>query len=212
MPAPSGFPRVGNRRGLPGVFTKVTGTDAFSISTGQCEGGAWRSPCSTFCVLPDRSDKPARPIGELSREGGVDGRMNSTQYLYAASVRRWVPCLAGGAALLVAGCSHRPIVVQTPAPTVIQTPPAATTEAAPAPTPPAVIVVNQAPPAPLQDTMPPQPSPQHVWIPGYWAWRNNQQQWITGHWEIPPHPGATWVEPRWEQRGSEYVFIDGYWQ
>lgn len=60
--------------------------------------------------------------------------------------------------------------------------------------------------------MPPQPSPESVWIPGYWAWRNNQQQWVAGQWQIPPRPGATWVPARWEPRGSEYVFIDGYWQ
>lgn len=86
---------------------------------------------------------------------------------------------------------------------------------APAPTPtgsPAVIVVNQPPPAPLHDTQAPQPSSQHVWIPGYWAWRGNQQQWIAGHWEVPPRAGATWVGARWEQRGSDYVFVDGYWQ
>ncbi len=122
--------------------------------------------------------------------------------------------LVGGTGFAMAGCSHRPIIVQTPAPTVIQTPASAPAmaDAAPAPAAPPVIVVNQAPPAPLQDTMLPQPSPQDVWIPGYWAWRNNQQQWIAGHWEIPPHSGATWVAPRWEQRGNDYVFIDGYWQ
>lgn len=113
----------------------------------------------------------------------------------------------------LAGCVHRPVIVQTPAPTVIQAPaPAAATPPPAATTPPPVIVVNQPPPAPLRDTMSPQPAPDEVWIPGYWAWRDNQQQWIAGHWETPPHPGATWVPPRWEQRGSDWVFVDGYWQ
>jgi len=119
--------------------------------------------------------------------------------------------VTGGTGFL-AGCGHRPIIVQTPAPTVIQAPAAPAPAAAVATTPPPVVVVDQAPRAPLPETQAPQPSPQDVWIPGYWAWRDNQQQWIAGHWELPPSPGATWVPARWEQRGSEYVFVDGYWR
>ena len=139
------------------------------------------------------------------------GGMNPTQILRAPH-RTAGPILiiAGAAVALTAGC-HRPIIVQAPPATVIQQAPAPAVAPA-ATTPPPVIVVNQPPPAPLHDTQVPQPSPEDVWIPGYWAWRNNQQQWIPGHWAVPPHPGATWVPARWEQRGSEYVFIDGYWQ
>lgn len=133
--------------------------------------------------------------------------MNSTPSLTDFRLCRRIAIVAAASGWgLLAGCVHHPIIVQTPAPTVIQTPAAAPAQ------PPPMIVVNQAPPAPLQDTMAPQPSPQDVWIPGYWAWRNNQQQWIQGHWEIPPHPGATWVPARWEQNGNEYEFVDGYWQ
>jgi hypothetical protein len=137
--------------------------------------------------------------------------MNSTQLFGPAPVRSLAITLGALSGLVVAGCSHRPIIVQTPAPTVIQTPAAAPAMAQPVSAPP-VVVVNQPPPAPLPESMTSQPSPQHVWIPGYWAWRNNQQQWVGGHWELPPRPGATWVPSRWEQRGSEYVFVDGYWQ
>ncbi|HVU36288.1 MAG TPA: YXWGXW repeat-containing protein [Opitutaceae bacterium] len=127
---------------------------------------------------------------------------------------RIVAAVGGLAAalLMCSGCVHHPIIVQTPAPTVIQASTPAPAEAAPSPAQPPVIVVNQPPPAPLQDSMSPQPSSQDVWIKGYWAWRDNQQQWVPGHWEVPPHPGATWIPARWEQRGSDYVFIDGYWQ
>jgi hypothetical protein len=160
-------------------------------------------------------DKPARLADEHSGRVGVDERMNSI--LIPRPVCASATAVLSAAALALTGCSHRPIVVQTPSPTVIQEAPppapAPTVMAAPAPvTPPPVIVVNQAPPAPRAESASPQPSPQHVWIPGYWAWRSNQQQWIEGHWEIPPHPGATWMPARWDQRGSEYVFTDGYWQ
>jgi hypothetical protein len=60
--------------------------------------------------------------------------------------------------------------------------------------------------------MTPKPSSDYVWIPGYWAWRLGQQQWIAGHWETPPHPGAKWVAPRWDHQGDGYVFVQGYWQ
>jgi hypothetical protein len=136
--------------------------------------------------------------------------MNSNKNSCARRAIVW-PVAGVAGAFVFAGCSHRPIIVQTPAPTVIQAPASAAAPVA-ATTPPPLIVVNQPPPAPLQETQSPQPSPQDVWIPGYWAWRNNQQQWIPGHWEVPPHPGATWIPARWEQRGSEYVFVDGYWQ
>jgi len=139
---------------------------------------------------------------------GVDGSMNSIPTFPAPRAGALLVLVTVGA-LSFAGCSHRPIIVQTPAPTVIQSQAPAP---APAMTPPPLVVVNQAPPAPLQETQSPQPSQQHVWINGYWAWRANQQQWIPGHWEMPPRPGATWVPARWEPRGSEYVFVDGYWQ
>jgi hypothetical protein len=170
-------------------------------------------------ILRERCDKQARIRREPFNAAAVDAGMNSN--LLSASPRAWtvaaVSIVGGVVTLAFAGCGHRPIIVQTPSPTVVQTPapaPTIMTAPPPAPTPPTheVIVVNQAPPPPRPDTVAPQPSPEHVWIAGYWAWRDNQQQWVPGHWEIPPRPGATWIPARWEQRGSEYVFIEGYWQ
>lgn len=74
-----------------------------------------------------------------------------------------------------------------------------------------MIVVTQAPPAPQQEVALAQPSPQHVWIRGYWTWRDNQYQWMSGHWELPPNSGSVWVAPRWEQEGNAYRFHEGYW-
>jgi hypothetical protein len=73
------------------------------------------------------------------------------------------------------------------------------------------VVVTQAPPALQQEVVLAQPSPQHVWLPGYWTWRNDRYEWMAGHWELPPNSGAVWVAPRWEQEGNAYRFYEGHW-
>lgn len=73
------------------------------------------------------------------------------------------------------------------------------------------IVVTQAPPAIQQEVVLARPSSNHVWIPGYWTWRNERYEWMAGHWELPPNASATWVNPRWEREGNAYRFYEGYW-
>ncbi len=72
-------------------------------------------------------------------------------------------------------------------------------------------VVTQAPPALQQEVVLAQPSTRHVWLAGYWTWRDNQYEWMAGHWELPPNSGSAWVAPRWEQEGNAYRFHEGYW-
>lgn len=73
--------------------------------------------------------------------------------------------------------------------------------------------VDVAPPPPRDEVIVERdrPSRDHVWVKGYWAWRDGHHVWVAGHWERPPRAHATWIEPRWERRGHGYVFIDGYW-
>jgi len=73
------------------------------------------------------------------------------------------------------------------------------------------IIVTQAPPAMQQEVVLAQPSSQHVWLAGYWTWRNDRYEWMAGHWELPPSPNSAWVAPRWEQQGNAYRFYEGYW-
>ena len=75
----------------------------------------------------------------------------------------------------------------------------------------AAIRIQMAPPAPRVEVIPRAPSPRHVWVPGYWAWRGGRHVWIAGHYELPPRGMHTWIEPRWEHRGGSYVFIEGRW-
>jgi hypothetical protein len=63
-----------------------------------------------------------------------------------------------------------------------------------------------------QETVLARPSAQHVWIPGYYTWRDNRYVWIAGRWEMPPRTEAVWVAPRWERESGGYRFYEGYWQ
>ena len=93
------------------------------------------------------------------------------------------------------------------------TPPVAVTPApAPVPSAPTEIVVT-APPPPLQrEVVYERPSPNHVWISGYWGWHLGKHVWVSGRWSTRPRANVVWVSPRWELRGNRYVLIDGYWQ
>jgi hypothetical protein len=77
-----------------------------------------------------------------------------------------------------------------------------------------VITVPQPPPPLRKEIMLERnrPSRDHVWIAGYWEWRDDKHAWVAGHWEVPPHPRAVWVPPRWDHRPEGYVFIDGSWK
>ena len=132
-----------------------------------------------------------------------------------------------GALGLLAGCASEPssVVVSAPPPpppasvpaaTVYSAPPGTvvsqpTAVAVPSPVGQSSIVVMQAPPAAQQEVPTTRPSPSHVWVAGYWTWRNNQYQWMSGRWEMPPRSGAVWIPPRWQPEGSSWRFYEGYW-
>ncbi|HEY8993810.1 MAG TPA: YXWGXW repeat-containing protein [Lacunisphaera sp.] len=117
--------------------------------------------------------------------------------------------IIAGAALL-AGCESTPEshVVSAPPPSA----PGTVVVAQPQPTQPSQVVVVQAPPAVQQEAVTARPSSDHVWIAGYWTWRDNRYEWIAGRWEVPPHSSATWIAPRWERLSDgTYRFYEGYW-
>jgi hypothetical protein len=137
------------------------------------------------------------------------------------AVRQLVPVLACCGVLgLLAGCSTEPdshLVSAPPPPAPTN---AVTTTTTTSTTPVAVsapgtvvstTVVTQAPPALQSEVVLAQPSPQHVWIAGYWTWQNDRYEWMAGHWELPPNSASVWVAPRWEQQGASYRFYEGYW-
>jgi hypothetical protein len=121
-----------------------------------------------------------------------------------------------------AGCSstatRSSTVIQPPTPPGLPKAPAIRVPNIPGVEPPSVgnvIRVEREPPAnatPQEAPTTPQPFPEAVWMPGYYAWLNNQYTWMPGKWERPPQGKKVWVAPRWKRRDNGYVFIEGYWQ
>jgi hypothetical protein len=73
------------------------------------------------------------------------------------------------------------------------------------------ILTNAPPPAPIPETQGAAPSPQHVWVGGYWTWSGAQYTWTQGHWEVPQQQGNAWEAPAWENQGGRYRFRPGRW-
>jgi len=188
-----------------------------------CLGARGRSPAGSYLE---------HPIADDTRSGYSYREMKTTINLplpsaSARAVWQLVPVLAGcGALVLLGGCVSEPEshLVSAPPPPHTQTNTVITTTTSPGAVAPGyvavpvaapvvnTIVVTQAPPALQQEVVLAQPTPDHKWLPGYWTWRNDQYQWVAGHWELPPNSGAVWVAPRWEQQGNAYRFYEGYWQ
>ncbi len=77
------------------------------------------------------------------------------------------------------------------------------------------IQVPQQPPANLQE-VPPAERPAGagiVWVPGYWAWDADRNDfiWVSGCWRNAP-PNTYWVPGHWLQAGNGWEWIGGFWQ
>ena len=72
-------------------------------------------------------------------------------------------------------------------------------------------VVMVRPPEPRTEVYGPAPSPQAIWIPGYWKYSGGEWIWIPGYWKRPPRPNAVWVPGHWEPRGPGWAWIPGHW-
>ena len=76
-------------------------------------------------------------------------------------------------------------------------------------------VISQPPPESV-DEIPPDEKPEGdnvVWIPGYWQWDDDEEDfiWISGCWRAVP-PGTTWVPGYWGETEGGYEWVSGYWQ
>ncbi len=72
--------------------------------------------------------------------------------------------------------------------------------------------VNIAPPPPRVEVRTVQPSANHMWIAGHWAWRYGRHEWISGHWAEPPNAGMVWEPAHWRAVGGQWSFIEGHWR
>lgn len=68
------------------------------------------------------------------------------------------------------------------------------------------------PPAPIKETAPSQTDSQSSWIPGYWAWvpEKNDFIWVSGVWRRPP-PGQQWIPGMWQNLEGGWVYLRGFW-
>ncbi len=57
----------------------------------------------------------------------------------------------------------------------------------------------------------PEPSQEHVWIPGDWERTPDQWKWVPGHWDKAPFGNARWVNGYWRYETGQYVWIAGHW-
>jgi hypothetical protein len=72
-------------------------------------------------------------------------------------------------------------------------------------------------------TVPPPPLPTYqqpaipedgdLWMPGFWAWRDevSDYYWVPGTWVKPPRPDLLWTPPYWSRVESGYAYHVGYW-
>lgn len=80
-----------------------------------------------------------------------------------------------------------------------------------------VETVSSAPPpipaAPqVQEVVVTAPSPEAVWVPGYWSYRGRGYVWVAGHWEMPPPSHRNYVVGHWERRGHRTYWVESYWR
>lgn len=76
------------------------------------------------------------------------------------------------------------------------------------------VIVPKAPPDAINEVAPDQrPAGDNVtWIPGYWAWDDEQSEflWVSGTWRFLP-PGRQWIPGYWSQTDKGYQWTSGYW-
>src|SRR5437016_6029135 len=103
---------------------------------------------------------------------------------------------------LTSGCDqNKPPVV----PATSTTPATPAGPAAPAPAVATEVVVDEAPPPPIAETMSVSPDPTFVWVPGGYLWENRRWRWEPGHWVRPPRPGAVWIPHQYQHRDGRHV-------
>ncbi|WP_422928053.1 hypothetical protein [Singulisphaera sp. PoT] len=56
------------------------------------------------------------------------------------------------------------------------------------------------------------PDPRAIWVPGYWAWDVDRDDfsWVGGTWSIPPR-GTIWVGGRWLRDADGWYRTPGFW-
>ncbi len=73
------------------------------------------------------------------------------------------------------------------------------------------VSVNIAPPVLPVYVQPPCPAPGYIWVPGYWAWGDEDYYWVPGTWAVAPSVGLLWTPGYWGWAEGAYLWHAGYW-
>jgi hypothetical protein len=73
------------------------------------------------------------------------------------------------------------------------------------------VSVNIAPPVLPVYVQPACPEPGYIWVPGYWAWGDDDYYWVPGTWALAPTPGLLWTPGYWGWGSGVYLWHGGYW-
>ncbi len=73
------------------------------------------------------------------------------------------------------------------------------------------VSVNIAPPELPVYVQPPCPAAGYIWIPGYWAWGDEDYYWVPGTWALAPSVGLLWTPGYWGWESGVYIWRGGYW-
>jgi hypothetical protein len=66
------------------------------------------------------------------------------------------------------------------------------------------------PPIPIY-VQPPNPTPNYLWSPGYWAYGDGGYYWVPGTWVPAPAPGLMWTPGYWGWNNGRFFWNVGYW-
>src|SRR5579872_4900228 len=75
-----------------------------------------------------------------------------------------------------------------------------------------IVITTPPPEIPVYD-QPPCPEDDYIWVPGYWAWDDDDEDyyWVPGTWVQAPEQDVLWTPGYWAWSGDHFVFYDGYW-
>lgn len=76
---------------------------------------------------------------------------------------------------------------------------------------PQYVVLENEPPADMEEVVSACPGPDYCWIRGNWSW-DGRWIWRGGRWERRPHAEAVWVPGGWNRGGERWEFRAGYWR
>ena len=71
------------------------------------------------------------------------------------------------------------------------------------------VSINIEPPELPVYEQPPLPAMGWLWMPGYWAWGDDDYYWVPGTWVEPPSVGVLWTPGYWGFESGAYLFHEG---